>query len=160
MSSSRRGLPVDEWVPLFTGPAESLPRETLDDAVRILRLLPEIERLTLSTLDGPVGVERRSSAAAWRAADGAALALLASAPEVIGVVAQPFDERDGMRRATPDDPFLTRGGARLAAIRASERLGEIPAAEAELQYRAHLAGVDHDDPLESLWDGAEGHHFP
>lgn len=156
MDTWRRHLPVEEWTPLYSGPVGEVAPEALDAAVRILRLLPEIEHLTISTPAGPVGVERRSSAAAWRAADRVAMALLAASPEVSAIVARPFDERDGVRRATPADPFLTRDGGRLAAIRASEHFGEITPAEAERLYRERLDGADADDPLESLWDEADG----
>lgn len=159
MDTWRRHLPVEEWTPLCTGPVEAVSAEALDAAVRILRLLPEIEQLTISTPAGPVGVERRSSAAAWRAADRVAMALLASSPEVTQVVAHPFDTGDGLRRATPADPFLTRDGGSLAAIRASEQFGEIPPAEAERLYRERLDGGDVDDPLETLWD-ADGERRP
>lgn len=152
MDTWRSHLPVEDWTPLYSGPVEAVTAEALEAAVRILRLLPEIEHLTISTPDGPVGVERRSSAAAWRAADRVAMALLAASPEVSGVVARPFDVRDGLRRATPADPFLTRDGGRLAAIRASEHFGEIPPAEAERLYRERLDGDDAEDPLETLWE--------
>ncbi|SMH50328.1 hypothetical protein SAMN06295885_3509 [Rathayibacter oskolensis] len=152
MDSWRRDLPEEEWLPVYTGSVESVPREALEAAVRILRLLPQIERLTITTPEGPVGVERRSSATAWRAADRVAMALLASSPEVTGIVAHPFDPRDGFRLATPSDPFLTRDGGAPAAIRASEHLGEITAAEAERRQNLRTVGVDAEDPLETLWD--------
>jgi len=154
MDEWRRHLPTDDdWSPRYSGSVESVPPETLDAAVRILHLLPEVEQLTLETAEGPVSVERRSSAAAWRAADSVALALLASSGTVTGISARSFDRRDGVRRATPADPFLTRDGGRAAAIRASEERGEISAAEAERRHREHLDGVDREDPLETLWDG-------
>jgi hypothetical protein len=152
MDEWRRHPPTDEWSPRYSGSVDSVPPETLDAAVRILHLLPEIEQLTIETTAGPVSVERRSSAAAWRAADRVALALLASSPDVTAIAAQSFDVRDGVRRATPADPFLTRDGGRAAALRASEDLGEIPPAEAERRHRENLEGLDIEDPLETLWD--------
>ncbi|MWV47906.1 hypothetical protein GRS96_01295 [Rathayibacter sp. VKM Ac-2803] len=134
--------------------------ETLEAAVRILRLLPEIERLTVSTPHGSIGVERRSSVTAWRAADRVTMALLASSPDVTGVVAHPFDPRDGFRFATPSDPFLTRDGGASAAIRASEHLGEITAAEAARRRGVHLVGDDTEDPLQTIWDSDAPHSDP
>jgi len=152
MDTWRHRLPIEEWTPLFSGPVDSVPAEALDAAARILRLLPDIERLTIGTPDGPIIAERGSSAAAWQAADRVAMALLASSPGVTGVTASAFDARDGVRHATPADPFLTRGGGRAAALRASIDLGEISADEAERRHAELLAGEDADDPLEALWD--------
>ncbi|MBF4461186.1 MULTISPECIES: hypothetical protein [unclassified Rathayibacter] len=153
MNESRR-RPEESWAPLYSGPVEALPAEALAAAERILRLLPQLERLTLMTTDGPVSLERRPSGAAWRAADEAALELLACTPAITGIVANAFDARDGVRRACPEDPFLTRDGGRTAAIRASVRLGEITTEEAERQQRELLAGRDTEDPLEELWDAS------
>lgn len=154
MDEWQRHLPTDDdWSPRFSGSVHSVPSETLDAAVRILHLLPEVEQLTIETTEGPVSIERRSTAAAWRAADSVALALLASSDTITALSARPFDSRDGVRRATPADPFLTRDGARVAAIRASEERGEISAAEAERRHQEHLDGVDREDPLETVWDG-------
>lgn len=149
MDRWRRDLPVEEWTPLYSGPVDSVGPEALEAASRILHLLPELEQLTIATPDGAVVVERRSSAAAWRAADRVAMALLAASPDVTGIVAHPFDRDAGVRVATPADPFLTRDGGRAAAIGASLRLGEISEAEAERRQRDLLDG---EDPLESLWD--------
>ncbi|QHC68157.1 hypothetical protein GSU68_17340 [Rathayibacter sp. VKM Ac-2759] len=157
MDQWRDELPVEEWAPVFSGSVDAVPRETLEAAVRILRLLPGIERLTLSSPHGPIGVERRSSATAWQAADRVTMALLASSPEVTGIVAHPYDPRDGLRMATPSDPFLTRDGGVPAAISASEYLGEITPDEAARRRRLHLDGVDAEDPLQTLWDAEEPH---
>ena len=152
MDTWRHRLPIEDWTPLFSGPVDSVPAEALDAAARILRLLPDIERLTIGTPDGPIIAERGSSASAWQAADRVAMALLASSPAVTGITASAFDARDGVRHATPADPFLTRGGGRAAALRASIDLGEISADEAERRHAELLAGEDADDPLEILWD--------
>ncbi|QHC60256.1 hypothetical protein [Rathayibacter sp. VKM Ac-2760] len=152
MDTWRHRLPTGDWAPVFSGPVDAVPREALDDAARILRLLPGIERLSIGTPDGPIIAERGASSAAWQAADRVAMALLASSPAVTGITAHAFDARDGVRYATPADPFLTRDGGRIAALRASEQLGEISAEEAERRHAELLAGADAEDPLEALWD--------
>lgn len=152
MDTWRHRLPTEDWTPLFSGPVDSVPAEALDAAARILRLLPDLERLTIGTPDGPIIAERSPSAAAWQAADRVAMALLASSPAVTGITAHAFDARDGVRLATPADPFLTRDGGRTAALRASVDLGEISVEEAERRHAELLAGEDPDDPLEVLWD--------
>ncbi|KQQ05923.1 MULTISPECIES: hypothetical protein [unclassified Rathayibacter] len=157
MNERRDSVPVEEWSPVFSGSVDAVPRETLEAAVRILRLLPGIERVTLSSPHGPIGVERRSSATAWQAADRTAMALLASSADVTGIVAYPYDPRDGLRMATPSYPFLTRDGGVPAAISASESLGEITPAEAARRRDLHQSRVDAEDPLQTLWDAEESH---
>jgi hypothetical protein len=147
----RNALPEEEWLPRLSGAVKSLEPEVLDAAVRILRLLPQIERLTIQTLRGPVTVDRQPSASAWRAADRVVMALLASDATITSVTAQMSDSADGSRTATPSDPFMTRDGARAAVIRASRTQGEISAAEATRREQRRLGGGDDIDPLEILW---------
>jgi hypothetical protein len=130
---------------------EALEPEAMEAAVRILRLLTQIELLSIDTSAGNVVVDRQRSASAWRAANRVVMAVLASDASITSVTAHMSDSADGSRIATPNDPFVARDGARAAVIRAAGNQGEISAGEATRREQRRLEGGDNIDPLDIIW---------